>query len=210
MSTSKRREREKEERKTAIISVAEQVFFEKGFESATMDEIAEGAELAKGTLYLYFESKDALYHAVVLKGMQILIAMFREGVKKKRKGINKIMVIGETYARFAHQYPQHAVIMSYSKSSDISKGTNEIHEALQMKDEEIFEIIAGALQAGIQDGSIRKDTDVEKTTFLIALLTQYYMSVLTKNEKAIEHAVSMSIDTATKAYFDFIKKALES
>ena len=36
---------------------------------ATMDEIAEAAELSKGTLYLYYSSKEDLYLAVMMRGM---------------------------------------------------------------------------------------------------------------------------------------------
>ena len=57
MGIHERKEREKEHRRDEILNAAQKVFFEKGLQSATMDEIAEAAELSKGTLYLYYGSK---------------------------------------------------------------------------------------------------------------------------------------------------------
>ncbi|MDL1893205.1 helix-turn-helix transcriptional regulator, partial [Sphingobacteriales bacterium CHB3] len=52
MGIIERKEREKEQRREEIVTAAEKIFFEKGLAIATMDEIAEAAELSKGTLYL--------------------------------------------------------------------------------------------------------------------------------------------------------------
>ena len=54
-----------EERKAQIIGAAEDVFTRKGFDQARMDDIAEETGLSKGTLYLYFKSKDALIIAIL-------------------------------------------------------------------------------------------------------------------------------------------------
>lgn len=53
------------ERKNQIINAAEGVFTEKGFDAARMDDIAEETGLSKGTLYLYFKSKDHLIIAIL-------------------------------------------------------------------------------------------------------------------------------------------------
>lgn len=54
-----------DERKNQIINAAEGVFTEKGFDQARMDDIAEETGLSKGTLYLYFKSKDELIIAIL-------------------------------------------------------------------------------------------------------------------------------------------------
>jgi len=61
MSVKERREREEKARLTSIAAAAENVFSEHGYHHARMDDIAEAAELAKGTLYYYFKSKDEIY-----------------------------------------------------------------------------------------------------------------------------------------------------
>jgi AcrR family transcriptional regulator len=54
-----------DERKTQIINAAEDVFTQKGFDEARMDDIAKETGLSKGTLYLYFKSKDDLIIAIL-------------------------------------------------------------------------------------------------------------------------------------------------
>ena len=54
-----------EERKDQIMNAAEQVFSQKGFSDARMDDIAEETGLSKGTLYLYYKSKDDLIIAIL-------------------------------------------------------------------------------------------------------------------------------------------------
>lgn len=54
-----------DERKSQILNAAEEVFTEKGFDQARMDDIAGQTGLSKGTLYLYFKSKDDLIIAIL-------------------------------------------------------------------------------------------------------------------------------------------------
>ncbi len=61
MGVRERRSREEQARLSAILEAAESVFSQKGFHEARMDDIAEQAELAKGTLYYYFKSKDEIF-----------------------------------------------------------------------------------------------------------------------------------------------------
>jgi AcrR family transcriptional regulator len=52
-------------RKYQIMNAAEEVFSQKGFDEARMDDIADRTGLSKGTLYLYFKSKDELIIAIL-------------------------------------------------------------------------------------------------------------------------------------------------
>jgi AcrR family transcriptional regulator len=72
MGIQERKEREKERRRQQIMVAAKRVFTEKGFSSATMEDIAASAELSAGTLYLYFKSKDELYASLSLRVLQYL------------------------------------------------------------------------------------------------------------------------------------------
>ena len=62
---SRRWERRAEDRPREICAAALAVFAEKGFAAARLEEIAKRAGVSKGTLYLYFEDKEALFRAVV-------------------------------------------------------------------------------------------------------------------------------------------------
>jgi len=59
-------------RQSEIITAARKVFAEKGYVTATVDEIAAAAALAKGTIYVYFESKEQIYNAVMENDLDAL------------------------------------------------------------------------------------------------------------------------------------------
>ncbi len=67
MGTSDRRAREKDAKRRAILGAAIRCFGEKGYDGTTLDEVGRRAEVAKGTLYLYFNSKADLFASLLLK-----------------------------------------------------------------------------------------------------------------------------------------------
>ena len=66
MSSEERRKKEKENRKNSILKVARKLFFERGFKSVTVDLIAAKAEVSKGSIYLYFDSKEEIYTQILI------------------------------------------------------------------------------------------------------------------------------------------------
>lgn len=68
--TSKRKEREREARREAILDAAARVFSRKSFFEATLEEIATEAELAKGTLYNYYEDKPDIFASLMSRGQR--------------------------------------------------------------------------------------------------------------------------------------------
>ena len=66
--------RRKEERPAEIIAAALETFAERGFAAARLDDIAERAGVTRGTLYLYFPSKEELFKAVVRQAIVPVIA----------------------------------------------------------------------------------------------------------------------------------------
>jgi len=75
--TRERREREHLERRREILAAAREVFARRGYRNATLDEIAEKAAYAKGTLYNYFRSKEDLFQHIMdilLEDMRLVAA----------------------------------------------------------------------------------------------------------------------------------------
>lgn len=55
----------KEQRRQALLDAALDEFFEKGYTAARMDDIASRAGVSKGTVYLYFKSKEQVFHGLI-------------------------------------------------------------------------------------------------------------------------------------------------
>jgi len=67
---SNRTDRKKENTQHKIISVAVSLFNQLGLETVTMEQIAEAVDIAKGTLYNYFPSKEAIINAYLQQSFQ--------------------------------------------------------------------------------------------------------------------------------------------
>jgi len=107
MGIAERKEREKQQRKEEIIKAAEQVFISKGFEQSTMDDIAAKAELSKGTLYLYFTSKEDLHMAVARKAIVLLRSITLEASGGYGNAIEKLLRIARACIDFSKSHPDH-------------------------------------------------------------------------------------------------------
>ncbi len=75
LATAERKERERTQRRESILRAAARLFAERPYEAVRVDDIALAAELAKGTVYLYFSDKDAIVAAL---GLRLLEGMRRE------------------------------------------------------------------------------------------------------------------------------------
>jgi AcrR family transcriptional regulator len=78
--SSKRWERRKDARPGEIIAAALEVFAERGFSAAKLDDVAQRAGVSKGTLYLYFPNKEELFKAVVREALLPNIARIEQMV----------------------------------------------------------------------------------------------------------------------------------
>ena len=70
MGLLERRGKEKDGRRKLILKSARSLFLEKGFNNVTVDEIAKISELGKGSIYLYFNSKEEIYAQVLLNDIE--------------------------------------------------------------------------------------------------------------------------------------------
>lgn len=169
MGVAERKEREKQQRRNDIIDAAEKVFFSKGYDNSSMDDVAKEAELSKGTLYLYFHSKEDLYAAIVGRGAKVMNQLFSEAVAGQPDGLCKTKSIGQAFIKFFNDYPDYHDALMFDQSKltvlDCDECLNEI-AALEVK-KRSNEIFIGAIREGIADGSIRNDLDPVLTAMIL-------------------------------------------
>lgn len=113
MSIVARSELEKERRRNDILNAAEKLFFSKGYESVSLKDIAKEAKLGRSTLYLYFENKEELFFAIVLRGALILNATIKKEVKTSKTAVEKLARFRAGYYKFADKYPDYLKAYNY-------------------------------------------------------------------------------------------------
>ncbi|MFZ5552629.1 MAG: TetR/AcrR family transcriptional regulator [Bacteroidota bacterium] len=210
MGVTERKERERAQRQAAILAAAEKIFGEKGYDASTMNDVAEAAELAKGTLYLYYQNKEDLCCALNAKGMDIMMKMFRKAIVKPPKGIDKIRAIGEAFFEFARRYPLYAkLLMDYAvKNSDDENCTPYEKNCVELGLSTIgffVEVIRG----GIEDGSVSKKTDPLKTAFLLWSSSHGLALLLSTKGVMMEQQLGIKKKIFLDYYFDFMETAMK-
>jgi AcrR family transcriptional regulator len=108
VGTTGRREREKAKRREDILQAAREVFFD-GSRRATIDDVAARAEVSKGTVYLYFESKEAILAHLVLEGIDILSGLLETAYapKKDLAADERVRRLARAYLKFSKTYPKY-------------------------------------------------------------------------------------------------------
>ncbi len=211
MGTAERREREKEYRKQMIIEAAEKVIFTKGYEKATMDDVAAEAELSKGTLYLYFKSKEEVYLALVLKGMKLLREMFAEAVAKEPNGLCKVRAIGETYIRFNREYPNYYHALMFYQGLEVnleSEAAMELKTFHESKD--AMKLFTSVIEEGLKDGSIRKNVDSEKTALLLWGESSGVLQLIASKGHALTNHFNVEPEELINYFMEFTFHALKA
>jgi AcrR family transcriptional regulator len=166
MSVAERRAREKQHRIRDILEAAEKIFFKKGFESATMNEIAREAELGKGTIYLYFKGKDDVHRAIVEKGMDILFGLVRDASKGHVCGMSRLETVWDSFMHFRTNYPNYCnAFIHYETKPWIDSGPGDADGRVNKY--KVINFMMAAIEEGRADGSVRSDIPAADMTLML-------------------------------------------
>ncbi len=209
MGIAERKEREKQQRRLNIIEAAEKVFFEKGFDDTTMDEIAEIAELSKGTIYLYFKSKEELFMEIVKRGNKILMNLFDKAIKKEKNGLNKVKAIGEAFIKFCHQYSDYnkAYMRDFPK---IKKYRDEINHSDIDDFKDGNHVFIDVIKEGIKDGSIKSNIDPVKASLLLWGQTLGVLQLIQQKGDLLIEECKTTPEDLLAYFFEYTGNALKA
>ena len=215
MGINERKEKEKEIRRNDIIEAAERIFFKKGYDNATMDDVAKEAEFSKRTVYVYFNSKEQIYFEIMTRGYKLLIGMLKDDSQREKacNAIEGIRQISLTLYRFSKDYPEYfKAIMEYENGElDFQKGIpNQSREECYVLGEEILGHLTGALEKGIAEDCIRSDLDVVKTALVLWACMIGVFNTAKKKENYIMNYHSTTPEELVSAAFEFIIRSIQS
>src|SRR6185295_10777765 len=156
-------------RRNELLTAARAIFSKKGFHEATIDEIAEAAEVAKGTVYLYYKSKKDLYLEALRFGIESLNLELNLKAAEPGPCRDKLRILTSTKMAFFEEnreffniyYSELGKLPSHPAGLDLVKD-------LYFAQAKIF---AHLLEEGIRRREIRK-INVEKAAFAVADLTR--------------------------------------
>ncbi len=169
------------EKRDRILKAATQVFAQNGFYNSKISQIAKLANVADGTIYLYFKNKDDILITLFEEEMVKIIKNVRDEIAKEMTFENKVRKFIEKHLNLIDENREMAEVIQIElrQSHKFMKGYNGT------KFSEYLNIISAIVIQGQKDGEVRQDVipGVAKRILFGALdeISSYW--VLSKNKK---------------------------
>ena len=162
-----------QERKFQILNAAEDVFTKKGLDVARMDDIAEETGLSKGTLYLYFKSKDDLIIAILDR---IFEGVFKQMDARKDNLLSATEAIFQFTEEAIRDYKKMLRLMPVAyEFLALAFRNKTVQKALKQYFRHYMDMLVPIIQRGIDSGEFRQ---VDAREVAIAAAAIYEGTVL--------------------------------
>jgi len=163
MGTLERKARERISRENMILDAAEEVFFSRGFDQSTMDDVAKTAELSKGSLYNYFKNKNELCIGIVGRSLRLLIKYMEKCLTKQATGLEKISSMAKAFMLFKQENPEYyCALQSYKQHSGGCGVDSKFLNSSMDENCHVNGLIIDLIKDGINDASIKENVNPEK------------------------------------------------
>lgn len=169
----------------AIFKAAEEVFATKGFERATMDEIAVKAKVAKGTLFYRFKSKDELFLTIVRYMVKRFIDILSEGTAQVTNAFKKLEKVIEIQTRASFENP-YFIKMILSEGWGSHERQGELRSCLK----EYLTFLQQIIDEGIGKGELRKMNSEILSTSIFGMIASASLHLLVyKDTSRVEQTI---------------------
>ncbi len=171
--TVSRRQKEKEDRKERILASAREVFFEVGTGRSTVEAIAARAQVAKGTVYLYFETKETILAHLLLEGLDTLSRYLAEAFDETvpRSGEARLRRLAAAYYDFYQHEPDYfRLMMAFDRGQFRESVSAEVYEQILHRSLRSLSWVVNATQQGMDEGQFVPGDARQQTSMLWAAL----------------------------------------
>lgn len=110
---SSRQERRKARTAAAILDAAEQLFLTGGYQATTVEQLAEYADVAVGSLYIHFGGKEGVYAALIDRALALDKHYCDDGWASGEDPVGRVVGLSEGYLRFAREHPGYFRIFRF-------------------------------------------------------------------------------------------------
>lgn len=156
-SRTDRRGRRRAQTGAAILDAAERLFLNRGFEATTIEQLAEQADVAVGSIYGHFGGKEGVYAALIDRALELDARYCDEGWASGTDPVGRLVGLGEGYLRFAREHPGHFRLFRFPPAGGptggpAAKAADRVVERVRSE----VARMAGALREAIAQGTVRR------------------------------------------------------
>jgi TetR/AcrR family transcriptional regulator len=204
MSTKERKLAEKENRKEEILTAALKIMGQFGVHGLNIDLVAKETRLAKGTIYLYFKSKEEILGTLTIRARSMLIKEFQKIEKKNITAIEKVKGIVKANYTFLKKWPLYYSLFSFYEAEN--KFTES--EAMYKSSEDIAKLVAGVVNDAKAEGTINKNINAEQFTMCLYGATVGLMQLMKVRGGIIKERMSISENQLLDTFLEVIENGV--
>ncbi len=172
MGIQERKTREKENRKSLILAKAKELILEHGIDALSMQDIADAAELSKATLYLYFQSKEAILGEILKESATAFVDYVQSRIPENATGIEALRILWASHLSLYGESHEIFVLTGIKNFLDpgflLDQGRTG--SDLESPASDMLNLIASFLERGISDGTLRGDFNPRKLARTVILI----------------------------------------
>ena len=196
--------RRKDARPSELASAALELFVERGFAATRLDDVAKRAGVSKGTLYLYFDSKDELFKAIVREGIVSRFVEFEERMRAYEGSSADLMhlLVKTWWQKIGATKLAGISKLMISEAGNFPELAKFYHDEVIVRGIAIF---TAAIKRGIDSGEFRP-VDLEYTPHICA--APVLMLMLWRNSFDLCGVQKMDPDTYLDIHTDLLVRGL--
>ncbi len=195
MTSADRRARQQDALRQQILDAARTIFIRDGYEALTMRKVAQEIDYSATAIYLHFQDKAALVHAICEETFTGLVARLERLQKKHTDPFEYLKAGLRAYVEFGLAHPSHYT------ATFILAPKNTGYDYEQSAGKNAFEFLRGTVAAGVAAGRVRTD-DVDATAQalwagvhgLVALLISKHEFPFVGRERLITQTITLLVD----------------
>lgn len=163
MGLLERRVKEKDSRKKLILKSARALFFKKGFNKVTVDEIAKASELGKGSIYLYFDSKEEIYAQILLNDIDNFNRQVSALLDKENTASDLLTDFSNIYIDFFLSDSElFRILMAYMLQPAEMNLPEKLNAQILNANARSIDVIGKILQMGIDSNEFSREMNLKR------------------------------------------------
>jgi len=163
LEEKKKRKKGKENRKNTILRAARRLFFDRGFKSVTVDNIAAKSEVSKGSIYLCFESKDEIYAQILISDNIALYERIKNFSATEASAAQLLLEFARIYVDyFLNDNELFRILMTFMMQTGQMNLTEKQNNELIRSTNENIKIISEIIQKGIDSGEFAPISNIRQ------------------------------------------------
>lgn len=202
LGLEERRKRERENRKTAILRAARRLFFEKGFKAVTVESIARKAELSKGSIYLYFNSKEEIYAHILLSDIDKFHDRISDLLQNPLNASGMLIRLANIYVDFfLNDRELFRILMTFMLHTSDMNLPEDLNNHIIKTTNKTINIIEDVFKYGIEQGEFPATLNIHQSRNLIwgllngVISLHLFIGNEAKRAEVIQSTIKAGLDT---------------